>query len=44
MIDWWGPVINESYASSETGYVTLLDRDEALRSPARPAAPVPGVR
>ena len=24
MIDWWGPVINESYARSEAGFITLL--------------------
>lgn len=24
MIDWWGPVINEAYASSETGYVSFI--------------------
>lgn len=25
MIEWWGPVINEAYASSETGYLTFID-------------------
>ena len=24
MIEWWGPVINESYAASELGYVTAI--------------------
>ncbi|MEO5734883.1 MAG: AMP-binding protein [Rubrivivax sp.] len=30
MIDWWGPVINEAYASSETGYVTFIDSADWL--------------
>ena len=33
MIDWWGPVINECYASSETGYATFIDARDWLRSP-----------
>ena len=33
MIDWWGPVINESYASSEAGFITLL----SVRGGARPS-------
>jgi long-chain acyl-CoA synthetase len=24
MIEWWGPVINETYASSETGHITFI--------------------
>jgi len=30
MIDWWGPVINESYASSEAGFITFLSSEESL--------------
>lgn len=30
MIDWWGPVFNEAYASSETGYVTFIDSADWL--------------
>ena len=30
MIDWWGPVINEAYASSETGYITFIDSADWL--------------
>ena len=37
MIDWWGPVIHESYAASELGWITHIDSHEALRGPARPA-------
>jgi long-chain acyl-CoA synthetase len=33
MIDWWGPVFNESYAASELGYVTAISSQEALRKP-----------
>jgi long-chain acyl-CoA synthetase len=29
MIDWWGDVINETYASSETGYLTVISSAEA---------------
>jgi long-chain acyl-CoA synthetase len=33
MIEWWGPVFNESYAASELGYVTSITSAEALRKP-----------
>ena len=33
MIDWWGPVINECYASSETGYVTFIGAADWLAHP-----------
>jgi long-chain acyl-CoA synthetase len=33
MIEWWGPVLNESYAASELGYVTSISSAEALRKP-----------
>ena len=33
MIEWWGPVINECYASSETGYITFITSQEALERP-----------
>jgi long-chain acyl-CoA synthetase len=33
MIEWWGPVFNESYAASELGYVTAISSLEALRKP-----------
>ena len=30
MIDWWGPVINEAYASSETGNISFIGSTEWL--------------
>jgi long-chain acyl-CoA synthetase len=33
MIDWWGPVINEGYASSEAGFITMCSSQEALARP-----------
>jgi long-chain acyl-CoA synthetase len=33
MIDWWGPVINETYASSETGHITFIGSEDWLRHP-----------
>ena len=43
MIDWWGPVINECYGSSELGYMTLLTSEQALRKPGSAGMPMPGV-
>jgi long-chain acyl-CoA synthetase len=33
MIEWWGPVIHESYAASEFGLVTFISAAEALERP-----------
>lgn len=33
MIDWWGPVINEFYGSTESGTVTFCTSADALRKP-----------
>ena len=33
MIEWWGPVINEYYGSTETGAVVLCSSDEWLAHP-----------
>ncbi|MBL8379511.1 MAG: AMP-binding protein [Burkholderiales bacterium] len=33
MIEWWGPVIHESYASSESGYITHISAEEWLKKP-----------
>ena len=33
MIAWLGPVIYESYASSETGYITVMRPQDAVRKP-----------
>ena len=43
MIEWWGPVIHESYGSSELGYMTLLTPLQALRKPGSAGPPLPGV-
>lgn len=43
MIEWWGPVINECYGSSELGYMTLLTSEQALRKPGSAGARLPGV-
>ncbi|MFN0159678.1 MAG: AMP-binding protein [Burkholderiales bacterium] len=39
MIDWWGPVIHESYASSESGYITHISAEEWLRKPGSAGRP-----
>jgi long-chain acyl-CoA synthetase len=39
MIEWWGPVFNESYAASELGYVTAISSGEALRKPGAAGRP-----
>jgi long-chain acyl-CoA synthetase len=33
MIDWWGPVFHECYASSEAGLITVISSAEALARP-----------
>jgi long-chain acyl-CoA synthetase len=43
MIDWWGDVINETYASSETGYLTVISSAEARRKPGSAGRPIEGV-
>ena len=43
MIDWWGDVINETYASSETGYLTAISSAEARRKPGSAGRPIEGV-
>jgi len=40
MIDWWGPVFHESYASSESGYVTAISSEEALAKPGSAGRPI----
>jgi len=43
MIDWWGHVINESYAASELGYVTAISSAEARLKPGSAGRPIEGV-
>ena len=39
MIEWWGPVFHECYASSEAGLITVISsRRGARHGRARPAA------
>ena len=42
MIEWWGPVINEFYGSTETGAVTFVGSDEYLRKPGTVGRAIPG--
>ena len=42
MIAWWGPVIHESYASSEAGYITHISSEEWLRKPGSAGRPATG--
>ena len=40
MIDWLGPVIYETYASSETGYITVMPPQDAARKTGSAGRPV----
>jgi long-chain acyl-CoA synthetase len=40
MIEWLGPIIHETYASSEAGMVTCIDAHEALQRPGSAGRPV----
>ena len=42
MIDWWGPVINEYYGSTETGIPVWHSSAEALRKPGTVGRALPG--
>jgi long-chain acyl-CoA synthetase len=44
MIEWWGPVIHESYAASELGLVSFIRAEEALRKPGSAGRPIDGVQ
>ncbi len=44
MIDWWGPVIHESYAASEFGLVTFITAAEALERPGAAGRPLPNAQ
>ncbi|HRO58912.1 MAG TPA: AMP-binding protein [Burkholderiaceae bacterium] len=44
MLDWWGPVIYETYASSETGMITVQDPESARSKPGSAGRPVGGAR
>jgi long-chain acyl-CoA synthetase len=42
MIEWWGPVINEYYGSTETGAVTFCTSEQWLAHPGTVGCAVPG--
>jgi long-chain acyl-CoA synthetase len=42
MIEWWGPVFTESYASSETGLITFCTAADALARPGTVGRALPG--
>lgn len=44
MIEWLGPVIHETYASSEAGMVTVIDSHEALARPGSAGRPIGGAQ
>lgn len=44
MIDWFGPIINETYASSEAGMVTVIGAEEALARPGSAGRAIPGAK
>lgn len=41
MIDWWGPVIHEYYASTETGMLACCDTQQWLAHPGTVGRPLP---
>ncbi len=43
MIEWWGPVVNETYGSTETGLVTCVSAKEWLDHPGTAGRPFPGM-
>ncbi|MDM0033573.1 AMP-binding protein [Variovorax sp. J22P271] len=43
MIEWWGPIINETYGSTETGLVTCVTAREWLDHPGTAGRPFPGM-
>lgn len=42
MIDWWGPIINEYYGSTEMSAVTVANSEDAIAKPGTVGKPVPG--
>lgn len=44
MLDWWGPVIHETYASSETGMITIQDPESARHKPGSVGRPIGDTR
>lgn len=44
MIDWWGPIVAETYGSSEVGPVTFCSAEEALARPGTVGRALPGAQ
>ena len=44
MIDWWGPIINEYYGSTEMGNVTFCTAEEWLSHPGTVGRPMAGAK
>ncbi|MFT3821862.1 MAG: AMP-binding protein [Rubrivivax sp.] len=44
MIEWLGPIVHETYASSEAGMITSIDAEEALARPGSAGRPVLGAQ
>lgn len=44
LMDWWGPVIYETYGGSEVGTATLATPEDALAYPGSVGVPTPGTR
>ena len=44
LMDWWGPVVYETYGGSEVGTATLATPDDALAFPGSVGVPTPGTR
>ena len=42
MIDWWGPIVNEYYGSTETGNVTFCTSEQWLAHPGTVGRPIEG--
>jgi fatty-acyl-CoA synthase len=43
MIDWWGPIVHEYYASTETNGMTVITPDDWLKHPGTVGRPVLGI-
>jgi long-chain acyl-CoA synthetase len=44
MQEWWGPVLYETYGSTEAGLVTLASYEESVRYPGTVGRPFPGTQ
>lgn len=42
MIEWWGPILNETYGSTESSLVTFITSEEWLQRPGSVGRPFPG--